>query len=207
VDRPFKPGTTSVQLAAYDPEAPKRPVRELYGVFRRPRTDADRSAGELASRWGALDFGNGIEDRGPPPGVSAESWRGALPGDVVHEEGRLLLAGLGGEEDMLYAAPTRNDHVAHALLPNGGGGCGAPGPDGLHLGWTQTERGDLVVYGLVSDEIASVAVVVGGQAHEARMGENAFGLRLERTHEADLERVVLYRSDGTTTEIGLRPGD
>jgi hypothetical protein len=203
VDRPFKAGTTSVQLAAHDPEAPKRPVRELYGVFRRPRTDADRSAGELASREGVLDFGDEIEDPGPPPGVSPEQWRDALPGDVVHEEGRLLLAGLGGEEDMLYAAPTRNDHVAYALLPNGSGGSAAPGPGGLLLGRTQTERGDLVVYGLVSDEIAAVTVVVGGVTHQARMGENAFGLRLERTRDSDLERVVLRRRDGTTNEVAL----
>jgi hypothetical protein len=206
VDRPFKPGTTSVQLAAYGPEAPKRPVRELYGVFRRPRTDADRSAGELASRWGALDFGSGMEDRGPPPGVSAESWRGALPGDVVHEEGRLLLAGLGGEEDMLYAAPTRNEHVAHALLPNGGGGCGAPGPDGLHLGLDSDGAGrSRGLWARVGRNRVGRGRSRLSGTRGARMGENAFGLRLERTHEADLERVVLHRSDGATTEIGLRP--
>jgi hypothetical protein len=188
VDRPFKPGTTSVQLAAHGPEAPKRPVRELYGVFRRPRTDADRSAGELASRWGALDFGPTVEHLG----------------NVVESEGRLLLAGLGGEEDMLYAAPTDNDCIAHALLPNGGGGCAAPGPDGLHLGWDQTEARDLVVFGLVADPIESVDVVIGGKTHAAHMGENAFGLRLEQTHEADLERVVLHRRDGSTNAIELR---
>ena len=202
--RPFKPGTTSVHLAADDPQAPKSPVRELYGAFRRPRTDADRSAGELASRLGALDFGESIEDLPLPPGISSEQWRDMSPGDVVHEEGRLLLAGLGGEEDKLYAAPTRNDQVAHELLPNGGGGCGSPGPDGLHMGWTQTERGDLVVYGLVSDEVAAVDVVVGGVTHEARMGENAFGLRLEQTHDSDLERVVLRRRDGTRNEVALK---
>jgi hypothetical protein len=120
-------------------------------------------------------------------------------------EGRLLLAGLGGEVDMLYAAPTDNDCIAHALLPNGGGGCAAPGPDGLELGWNQTDAGVLVVVGLVADAIESVDVVVGGVTHKARMGENAFGLRLERTNEADLERVVLCRRDGTTNEIELAP--
>jgi hypothetical protein len=35
------------------------------------------------------------------------------------------------------------------------------------------------------------------------MGENAFGLRLEHTHEADVDRLVLHRRDGTTNEIEL----
>jgi hypothetical protein len=192
-----------VYLYASSSAEEKRPVRDLYGVFRRPRNDADRTAGELAARWGALDFGVEVEERGPPAGVTAEAWRDALPGAILHEEGRLLLTGLGGAEDMLYAAPTRNDHVAYALLPNGGGGCGAPGPDGLELGWTQTQLSSLIVHGLVADPIVSVDVVVAGVTHEARMGENAFALRLERIHESSLERIVLRRRDGTTNEIDL----
>jgi hypothetical protein len=197
-------GSASVHLYAYS-DVERRAVRELYGVFRRPRNDADRSTGELAARWGALDLGPEEEERSPSPGAEPEAWRDALPGAVLHDEGRLLLAGLGGEEDMLYAAPTQNDHVAYALLPNGGGGCGAPGPDGLVLGWTQTELGSLVVHGLVADPIEAVDVVVGGVTHEARMGENAFGVRLERTPDAALERVVLRRCDGSTNVIELRP--
>jgi hypothetical protein len=73
------------------------------------------------------------------------------------------------------------------------------------LGWTQTELGSLIVHGLVDDAIVSVDVVVAGVTHEARMGENAFGLRLERTHESSLERIVLRRRDGTTNEIDLAP--
>ena len=106
---------------------------------------------------------------------------------------------------MLYAAPTSNGHIAHTVLPNGGGGCGTPGPDGLELGRTRTERGTLVVFGLVGDVVESVDLVVGDVTHEARIGENAFGLRFERTPEADLERVVLHRRDDTTNEIELAP--
>jgi hypothetical protein len=200
-------GSTSVHLYAYSSAEERRPVKELYGVFRRPRNDADRSAGELAARWGALDFGPEVEERSPPPGVAPEAWRDLLPGAVLHDEGRLVLAGLGGDEDMLYAAPTRNDHVAYALLPNGGGGCGPPGPDGLVLGWTQTELGSLVVHGLVADAIEAVDVVIGGVSHETRMGEDAFGVRLQRTHDAALERVVLRRRDGSTNVIDLRGFD
>jgi hypothetical protein len=41
--------------------------------------------------------------------------------------------------------------------------------------------------------------------YEARMGEHAFGLWLERTHQDDEERVVLHRRDGTANAIELRP--
>ena len=189
-------------LHAYDPEVEWRPVEELYGAFRRPRNDADRRAGELAGRLDVLDFGSGDLPR--PAEIPEEEWRRGRLGNVVEAEGRLLLEGLGGETDMLYAAPTDNDCVAYALLPNGGGGCTAPGPDGLVLGWHQGEADELTVVGIVADAIVAVDVIVTGTANEAHMGENAFGLRLDRTNEAGLERVVLHRRDGTTTELALK---
>jgi hypothetical protein len=188
----------------------RRPIKELYSVFARPRNDADRRAGDLAAWWGALDVGAGADDEmDRPPGVSEEEWRVLLPGDVLEEEGRLLLEGLGGEEDMLYAAPTANEHICHALLPNGGGGCSAPGPDGLNLNATYTPSRSLVVYGLVGDEITSVDVIVGGETHGARMGENAFGIRVDGAKLSELDAVLLQRHDGTTARIpiGLREGE
>ncbi|MGH8586432.1 MAG: hypothetical protein ACREWE_09705 [Gammaproteobacteria bacterium] len=81
----------------------------------------------------------------------------------------------------------------------GGGGCGAPGPDGLALHWAYTPSRSLVVYGLVGDEIGSVDVVIAGQTHAARMGENAFGIRVEGAKPSELATLVLHRRDGTTT--------
>jgi hypothetical protein len=145
-----------------------------------------------------------------PPGVSEEEWRASLPDEPIEEEGRLLLQGLGAEEDMVYAASTTNDHICHALLPSGGVVCGAPGPDGLDLHWVYQPSRPLVVYGLVGDEITSVDVVIAGQTYAARMGENAFGIRVEGAKPSELDIVVLHRRDGTTNNIGLasaRPND
>jgi hypothetical protein len=200
-------GRTSLLFFAYGSEVERRPVKELYAVFRRPRNVADRAAGEVAARQGALDLGDFEPDRPRPSGISDDDWRRAQLGNVVKSEGRLLLAGLGGDADMLYAAPTDNDAVAHALLPNGGGGCSHPGPDGIELGWHQDEAGDLVVFGLVGDSVEAVDLLVGRRFQHARMGENAFGLRLENTAGADLRRVVLRRCDGTTNEFELSPAD
>lgn len=182
-DRPFEPGTSALGWYGGDKDDPT-PVRELYGVFARPRNEADVDAEPLA----------------------AISWSGLGPGEVALVEGRVLLAGLGGELDLLFAAPFGDDRVAYAVLPNGGGGWGArPGPDGLLMICNQTESMDLVLHGMVADTIEAVDLVVAGVEHRARMGENAFGLWLDDTHEADQERLVLHRTNGTTNEIDLVP--
>jgi hypothetical protein len=181
VDRPFVPGTSLLQFHGDDTPAP---VRKLYGVFDRPRTDADRKAEPLAAiSWSGIDWG----------------------ATIAMDEGRVLLAGLGGEQDLIYAAPLGEDRLLVAVLSNGGGGSGRPGPDGLLVMTGQLESGELVVHGIVADSVGSVDLVVAGATYEARMGENAFGLRLERTHADDLERIVLQRRDGTTNAIELRP--
>jgi hypothetical protein len=183
VERAVEPGISSLSWSGLgDPT----PVRELYSVFRRPRNEVDLRAEPLA----------------------AVSWTGLGPGEVSPAEGRVLIAGLGGDLDSIFAAPFGDDRLAVAVLPNGGGSWGVrPGPDGLLLMCNQLESGDLVVHGVVGDGVEAVDLVVAGVSREARMGENAFGLRLERARESDLERFVLKRRDGTTNEIGLRPED
>lgn len=72
-DGTFQGGSTSLTFYAYDTEEERRPARELYGAFRRPRNDADRSAAEVAARWGALDFGFGDSKPPRPPELSEEA--------------------------------------------------------------------------------------------------------------------------------------
>jgi hypothetical protein len=184
MDRPLEPGTSSLMFYGYDTDEERLPVRELYGVFRRPKDDADRAAEPLAAvAWSGIPWGP----------------------EIAMDEGRVFLSGLGGDEDTIYAAPLGDDRLVFAVLPNGGGGSTRPGPDGLYMLAGQRETGALVVHGIVADSVESVDLVVAGVTHQARMGENGFGLRLEGTHEADQERLVLHRRDGTTNEIGLTP--
>jgi len=181
VKRPITPGTSWLLFGEDDEPVP---VRELYGVFRRPQTELDRKAEPLARiDWSGIDWG----------------------AEIAMDEGRVLLAGVGCGQDQLYAAPLGDDRLIVAVLPDGGGGSGRPGPDGLLLLTSQLETGDLVIRGVVADWVESVELVVAGATHGAVMGENAFGLRLEETHEADQERVVLHRRDGTSNEIALTP--
>lgn len=184
----------TASFAVLGAEGEAQDVHDLYGTFRRPATDADRTAGKAAD--GLLESGDELEEL--PDHVREE----VALGDVIHAEGRLLLAGLGGEEDTLYAAPTTKDNVAYALLPNGGGGCTAPGPDGLILAGSGS-KASLVVYGLVGDSVVAVDVVLNGEAHRARMGEHAFGLRVAEAAFQELDAVLLHRADGTINELDL----
>jgi hypothetical protein len=159
-------------------ESERTLVKELYGAFRRPANDADRRVGGLAAV---------MLDRIDPA--------------VVQTEGRLFLS----DVDLVYAVPVGDEQIAFAVLPNGGGMCHLPGPDGLLMLQQQTEEMDLVVHGVVGDAIEAVDLVVAGVPHAARMGENAFGLRLERTFADDVDRLVLRRRDGTMNEIELAP--
>jgi hypothetical protein len=182
MDRPFEAGSGGLGFSY----AERRPVRELYGAFRRSQNDADRDTADLVARLGVLT---------------------GLDIEFDEAEGRLLLAGLGGDEDAIYAVPVAVDRIACAVLPNGGGQITAPGPDGLLLVQVQTEAGLLALSGVIGDSVEAVDLVVSGVLHQARMGENSFGLRLERTHSDDLEGIVLRRRDGTTNEVVLGPED
>jgi hypothetical protein len=193
--------TGSFLFAAGD--GARRPVTELYAVFRRPRTAADRESGELAQTWGALERGpdEHADDLFPPELPNHRREEHSL-GEVIEDEGRLLLAGLGGEQDKLYAAPTTKDAIAYAVLPNGGGGCSVPGPDGLVLSYVWSSE-SLVLYGLVADGVVAVEAIVDGEARPAVMGENGFGVRMAAVPQSNVDRIVLHRQDGTQNEIDL----
>jgi hypothetical protein len=174
-----------------------RPLKEIYGVFRRPSNEADLRARDLAQRTGVLE-GDSPDDLSHP-GMSEEARAAAALGDIVVDGGRLVFSGLGGATDMLYVAPTTNNKIVHAVLPNGGGGTGSPGPDGLVLSVNSMSPG-AVVMGLVGDAIMAVDLVVDGKRLEAQMSENGFGLRID---DGAVEGIVLHRQDGTSMELQL----
>jgi hypothetical protein len=173
----------------------RQSVHDLYGAFRRPGTEADRAA--AGSARDLLEIGDLPED------LPEEARKALALGDVIHEDGRLLLSGLGGEQDALFAAPTRTDYVAFTLLPHGGGGTTVPmRPDGLILAGASSKAA-LLVYGLVGDSVVEVDLVVDGATRRASMGENAFGVRIDGATQDQLDEVLLRRADGTTNTLDL----
>jgi hypothetical protein len=83
MDRPFAAGSGGLGFSGDG----RRRVRELYGAFRRSQNDADRDTADLVAGLGVLT---------------------GLDIEFDDAEGRLLLAGLGGDEDAIYAVPSRS---------------------------------------------------------------------------------------------------
>jgi hypothetical protein len=163
-----------------------KPVRKLYGVFRRRQSRRE------------------VELR-PQMAVDAVCSNAAVPhaarlGETNSRLGRILLSDLGPMHDVLVAVPTTTDYVTVAISGRGGG-CGVPlTRDGLMLG-SQMHDTVATVYGMVGDEVASVDLVVDGKREHAELGENGFALEIPDAPGKNLEGIVLEHHDGSVTKF------
>jgi hypothetical protein len=178
-------------------------IDDIYRVFARPATNADREAQALARA--IVDYGHVTQRSNPPAGVSSEEWEKMHPGRVLHDQGRVVLAGLGAEDDKLYAAPTEHGYLCYALLPNGGGACAPPGPYGLALAWTFLPPRSLMLYGLVGDEVARVELIAARKTHSTDAGENAFAVTLDHVRSTEVSELVLHLIDGSEQRVPMNP--
>jgi hypothetical protein len=166
-----------------DDGSPPPAIEEVYAAFTRAPTPRDKQASAMAERWFLFDDLH------------------ASIGRVRAGEGRVLLDGLGGDEDILFAAPTSEaGNICFGLLPNGGGSCGIPGPGGLDLAWSHADE-YLIVYGLIGNDITSVDIVLRDRAYSARIGKNAFALRLPHRDPAELRGIVIRDRHGESETI------
>jgi hypothetical protein len=157
----------------------RRPVKKVYGVFRRPQTSHESKLAHPCSM--AIGGDNGK----PSSGLR-----------------RLLLRDVGPRRQELIAQPTANDELNLGLTPDGGASCRITPltTDGLILGAT-LEGDDALVYGMVGDGVVSVDLVVDGALHHARLGENAFAAVIPGAIDKALERMILRRADGSVTKF------
>jgi hypothetical protein len=163
--------------------AERRSIREVYSVFFRPASEADRDALSWASRKSVFE-----------PGGDA--------GEPVDEQARLVLNAVGPRHDDLIAVPTSMGMVCYLLLPSGGGGCGHPVEHGLAIGGEDGNGGDLL-YGMVGDAVRDMDAVVAGATYHARMGENAFAFVLPEPGLDKIDKLILHLRDGTIDELAL----
>jgi hypothetical protein len=161
-------------------------LRDLYAAFARPPNGRDLRAVSHARDWYNEPFDLGRDSLGR----------------VVPTEARVLLEGLGGEEDIVYAVPTEKGYLCIGLAPNGGSSCGGPRPGGFDLAYSY-DKDSLVVYGLVGNNVTGVDVLVAARAYAARMGENAYAVRLATTTPEQLRSVVLHYRDQPHETIDL----
>jgi hypothetical protein len=171
---------TSSTMWLLEQRAERKPAKKLYGVFRRPRTKREI----------------GIVPPCSMPGLRDQRMK-LIPGLT-----RVLLRGIGRNQDTLVAQPMTSGRVALGLTPDGSANCGAAPmtADGLILA-AQMEDGDAVLYGMVGDGVESLDVVIDGVAHHARLEENGFATNINDAQGKVVEKLVLTREDGSTAEF------
>ena len=182
------PGSGSLIFVMSAHGGPPRPPRELYAVFRRPPRSSDLEAQQRARDDALLDT------------VGAPDALGASIGGPLYEDARLVL---GSGSRGIYALPTTRGAVCVGAFPDGGAGCGTPGPHGLSVEYDDSLG--LRLYGLVADDVRGVDVVVGGVTRQAELGENGYRLKLADAGWGQLHALRLHLRNGATERIPLQP--
>lgn len=184
-----------------DEGVPPTPVRELYAVFRRPALPNDLRVQQLARRdspFSLIEPGIGM-----PPHIRSAFREGI--GTPRYDDTRLIV---GTTERGIYAVPTTSDSICLGSFPNGGSGCGQPGPHGVQVEWDEAS-GDspFLLYGIVGDDVSSVDVVIDGRRLQAELGENGYWLVLDDADRQQLREVILRLDGGGTHVLPLAKPD
>lgn len=136
-----------------------------------------------------------------PPGVT---YRGGKP---LTGKARDLLSGLGTAGDTITAYPTSNGAVCYMI--QGAGSCAnvAKWPwstVGFTFSIFSTRSGGTRVFGIASDKVASMSVVIAGVAQPALLENHALYYHLPPdVHESDIQQVRATWSDGSTHSVPL----
>ena len=165
------------------------PLPELYRVFARAQTPTEaRITGKALAVPACASSSDEAEESHPDLG------------EVEPKAGRILLRGIGSQHLDLVGVGTTLNYVALSLVPDGSSaGCVRPTVEGLTFA-AEVDEHDAIVFGLVSDGITAIDLVVDGKAQPARVGENGFAGVIRRPIGKTLDKVVLHHSDGSTTE-------
>lgn len=166
--------------------AQPRRAQDLYAVFRRTPQSVDLRVRQTAT----VDMFVGNLGDDPTESVL---------GEPIYADTRLVS---GAPGNGLYAYPTTKDAVCVGHMPNGGGGCGEPGPHGLTVGYDDPANGGpLVLYGLVGDDVRSIDVVLGGVTRHTELTQNGYILRIPNAAGSSVEHLTLHLRDGTTYAV------
>ncbi len=152
---------------------------------------------------------------GPAPAATDQSYIDNLASDVAQtapgatnnngtpltSEARDLISNAGPDHDTLGAFPTSSGAVCFEVLA--AGACGrvdssAPFGAGITFGILTTRNGGTRVYGVASDDVAKVDVVINGTDYPATLSNNGFYFALPVGVTSDeIQSVISTWTDGT----------
>jgi hypothetical protein len=192
------PRTSNFYPGAGLPETPRRsrvPAVAEMSVFKRPRTAAD----VLPERYAAS-----LEPL-PCPDELRELGRCPYPAHVG-DESRLLLSGLGVQQESIYAWPMDDGSVCLGRARGGGSICSPQFRKGIRAEIFGVDPPKVdgagapgAILGLIPDDVVAVDVVVLGMRRPATIGNNAFFYELPDVScgLSTFDAVVVTLRDGT----------
>lgn len=134
-----------------------------------------------------------------PPGVTYKG------GKAITGKARDLLSGLGTADDTITAYPTSSGEVCYMI--EGAGSCANLekwpwNTVGFTYSVFSTRVGGVRVFGIATDKVASVSVVVGGVTNDALLENNAFYYQLpEGVDESQIQQIVATWGDGSSHPV------
>ncbi len=135
-----------------------------------------------------------------------------LPGEVLVEQGRLLLSNLGPERRSIYVFPTTNKQVCF-VITGLSAGCkkafivGEPASiSGGTFYFPPTSGPPTELAGLTKDGVTAVQVVLDGTPQDAIFGHDAWYYRFPNNQipATAATALIVTRSDGSITTVPTR---
>jgi hypothetical protein len=125
------------------------------------------------------------------------------PGDPVLTKSADLLSQVGGARDTLSAFPTARGAVCYQILA--AGSCGSVDtPSGITFSILTTRDGGARLFGVSSDRVTKVEVVIDGVAKPAILRNNGFYFQLPTgVGGSSVQRVVSTLSDGSREVVSV----
>lgn len=125
------------------------------------------------------------------------------PGEPLLAKSKDLLIGVGARQDTLSAFPTSKGAVCYQILA--AGTCGKlDSPSGITFSILAIRDRGTRLFGVASDEVVRVQVVVDGVARGALLRNNGFHYQLSDGSEgSEVQRVISTFADGTTHSVSV----
>lgn len=161
---------------------------ERFGAFSRPQQVSERAFEETSAAREVIDVLTSDD-----PAVSA-GWK---PGEARRGL-RILLAGLGASKRTIFSFETTRG-VTCAGLSDFTSGCftNLPKNGGISVTFGDPDFAGggegVIVWGVASNRVAAIEVIVAGTAHAAIVGNNAYFFQLENASLAEdaLEEILV----------------
>lgn len=172
-------------------------------------TSASQAMAGALAQASATSIPSAVSDEAAALNTGAPAGTPDMPGDVLVDQGRLLLSGLGPDNRSIYVFPTAKGGVCF-VITGLSSGCklafpvGQPATiDGSVLYFPSDSGPPAELAGLAKDDVTGVQVVVDGTPHDAVFGNDAWYYRFpdNQTPATAATELIVTLKDGSSTTV------